>query len=132
MYCIELSSGFEELWRYNLLVTCRGLDNDDNELYVTGDEKVTSETFQSDLIKLPAPPEDFKPEDLTLMLKCEDAPRIDIIAYVVAHTLPENRRVEDSPPFYLRVQVTRNEEEIYDELHEVNQWGGLSAYIDLT
>ncbi len=131
MYSIEVSSDFSELWRYNIFATCGGFDSAGGSLYVVGKEMISSEEIQTDIIPLPAPPDSFDPKSMTITLEAEAAASIKIIVYVVAHTLPESRIVEDSPPFNTLITVQRDGKEIYRDIHKVNQWGGMTANIKI-
>ncbi len=131
MFLIEVSSDFQELWRYNIFATCGGFDAMGKSLYVVGEEMVSSEEIQKEIVPLPAPPDNFDPKSMTLRLETKDATAIKIIIYVVAHTLPHDRIVEDSPPFNCLITVSRESCEIYRDIHKVNQWGGVTVNINL-
>ncbi|MFI3304355.1 MAG: hypothetical protein SNF68_04610 [Rikenellaceae bacterium] len=105
MYLIEVTSDFNELSRYDFVVTCAGYDSADNQIYVEGCEG--------------------------MLLECGAAERIHAIVYAVTNMLPEDRLVANSPPFPIVITITRYGEVLYSQTHEVNQWGGASITIKL-
>ncbi len=128
MYTIEIKSDYEELYRYNIIVTCAGYGSDGDERYVVGRELIYSEEIRSLAEPKPLPPAGFKVGE-PLTLECDDAVSIHAIVYVITNSLPKDRAVTASPPFPLVVVIRRGDEVIYDTSHEVNQWGG--ATIDI-
>ncbi len=131
MYKIEVTCHYEELWRYNMVVTCGGYDTSAEQLYVVGCERITNEEFLFDpKAKEPTPPPNYNPSE-PLILECNEADSIHAIIYVIAHTLPHDRYVENSPPFAIEVKIYRNDERIYIEQHLVNQWGGATVNINI-
>ncbi|MFI3259102.1 MAG: hypothetical protein R3Y16_03300 [Rikenellaceae bacterium] len=130
MYKIGVKSDYEELYRYNLVITCAGYDAQGEQLYVTGVEKIYSEEFNETFGVLPPIPLDFIVGE-SLTLECETAEKIHVIVYVVTTSLPKSRLVDDSPPFDLEIRVERDSETIYELTHQVNQWGGASINIKL-
>ncbi len=130
MYTIDVWSDFEELFRYNILLTCAGFDAADEQLYVVGCERVYNETITTKIVPTPPPPEGFETGEV-LSLEAGEAERIHIILYVITNTLPARRQISDFPPFDIQVRVTKEGGVIYDTTHKVNQWGGESINIKL-
>lgn len=128
MYKIEVTSHYEELWRYNIVISCGGYNAHAEQLYVTGCERITCEEFTVDPTRRLSPPANFDPT-VPLILECDEADNIHTTIYVIAHTLPEDRMVENSPPFPITIKVFRDKEQLYAQDHEVNQWGGASVNI---
>ncbi len=128
MYTITIRSPFEELWRYNIMLMCGGYDAEHRQIYVESSERIYNEDLNVSIARLPQTPPDFRPDE-PLSLLCGESHSIHLILYVITHTLPEDRVVDHSPPFPMRIEVERDGEAIYDVVHEVNQWGG--ATIDL-
>lgn len=130
MYRIELKCNFEELWRYNSVITCGGYDATREQLYVSSVERMTSSEFHSGATVSLNPPMDQSYRE-PLLLECDDAESIEIHIYIVPHTLPLDRIIDNSPPFIATVTVVRGDEHIYSEDIEVNQWGGVSLKLIL-
>ncbi len=106
MYAVGITSSFEEIHRYDIVINCVGYDDEGRELFVDGCEG-------SELI-------------------CEkESSSATIIIYVVPNKLPQDRVVTNNPPFPIDVVVTRFGEIIHNETYEVNQWGGATITIKL-
>ncbi len=134
MYKIEVKSGSDQLWRFNVVATCAGIDSNAEQIAFSGAKKITSETFQSqivahDTLEKYTEKIDASESILEVELTDEKIEKVHVIVYFITHTLPENRSVEEQPPFAANVTITRNNEVIYDDTHDVNQWGG--ATIDV-
>ncbi|MFR9602282.1 MAG: hypothetical protein SNG02_00230 [Rikenellaceae bacterium] len=128
MYTIEVESSFEQMWRYNTIVMCGGYGPapSSEQLYVVSKEDIISDI--ENLIE--CEPKGYElPRKVTL--EAEAAAAIRVIIYVVPHTLPLGREVDNFPPFDLYVRITKKSKSIYAAIHEVNQWGGASIEINL-
>ncbi len=130
MYRVEIISHYEELWRYNMIIMCGGYNTLSEQLYVVGCDRITSEEFQTGATTQLDPPPNYNPSE-PLILECKNADSIHAIIYVIAHTLPEDRMVENSPPFALQVKIYSDEKELYVQEHQVNQWGGATINIKI-
>ncbi len=131
MVRLEVVSDFKELWRYNIFAVCSGSSESGERLYTVGDEVISDERIQRGVVALLPPSLNFDGRDMRLELCCDDAARLEIEVYIVAHSLPEERMVESSPPFNCTIRVERDDEMIFNEIYKVNQWGGLTAKINL-
>ncbi|MFR9620560.1 MAG: hypothetical protein SNH63_04985 [Rikenellaceae bacterium] len=130
MYTIRVQSHYEQMWRYNLMAMCAGYDAAGERLYVASAERVFNDDLNRGRVKLPPAPLDFVVGE-PFVLECGAAESIHLIVYAVTHTLPEDRDVEQSPPFDMRITIERGSQMIYDQLHEVNQWGGATVDIEM-
>ena len=76
------------------------------------------------------PAEAAGPRDLRIVTaECDS---IVAYIYVIPHTLPVSRDVDDYRPFTLNVKVTADDGTVlYDVTHKVNQWSGASIEIKL-
>ncbi|MFI3319973.1 MAG: hypothetical protein SNH01_04195 [Rikenellaceae bacterium] len=126
MYKIEVETQFEESWRYNLVVMCGGYTASAKQLYVVSTEDTIAEI------------EDFqttKPDGYTLprqlSLKAKRADNIRALVYVIPHTPPANRDIEEFAPFEMSIKIARDGKEIYSQIHDINQWSGSSIEIKL-
>ncbi len=126
MYTLEIKSDYEELWRYNIIATCGGFDAEGRQLYFEGEEMIMSETIKNRIVAMMPPPKWFTSKEMTITLSCAEAYSLELYLYVIAHTMPEDRLVKNSPPFPMQVTLLRGEEEVASEIYEVNQWGGLT------
>ncbi len=130
MYRIEFTSQYEELWRYNIIMTCGGYNALNEQLYVVGCERTTSEEFQTGATTELNPPTNFDPSE-PLVLECKEAESIHAIVYVITHTLPLDRKTESTPPFPFWVKIVRDGEQIYSQKHFANGWGGATVNIKI-
>ncbi|MFI3248550.1 MAG: hypothetical protein R3Y39_05410 [Rikenellaceae bacterium] len=130
MYRIQVTTHYEQIWRYNTVISCGGYNTLQEPLYVAGCERITSEELQSGPTYELTPPPNFDPS-LPLILECDSADNIHAIIYVIAHTLPLDRSIEESPPFPIMIQIFRDDKEVYAQQHEVNQWGGATVNIKI-
>ncbi len=126
MYTIEVESSYEQLWRYNMIVMCGGFSATSESLYVVS---------QRDIISDIENPIECEPDGYTLprrvSLRAAKADNIRAIVYVVPHTLPIGRDVDQNPAFDALVTITKSGKEIYRNIHKVNQWGGASIEIKI-
>ncbi len=126
MYKIEVECSYEQLWRYNTIIMCGGFSGSEESLYVVSKEDIISDTEH---------PIESEPSDFVLPrrveLTAESADHIRAIIYVVPHTLPLSRDVDECPPFDVEVTITNGVKKIYSSTHPVNQWGGASIEIKI-
>ncbi len=128
MYTIEVESSFEQMWRYNTIIMCGGYASapSSEQLYV-----VSSKDIISDIEN----PIECQPDNYALprrvILEAKAADNIRVIVYIVPHTLPLGRDVEQLPPFDAEVKIQCGTEVVYNTTHKVNQWGGASIEIKL-
>ncbi len=131
MYKVEIKSYFEELYRYNIMALLAGFNEQGEQSYTVGNELIYSEEINFDFDAVVDPPEGFTLGE-PLMLQGESAASIQLLVYVITTTLPEDRSsVSDARPFDLMVTIERDDEVVYEESHEVNQWGGVTINIKL-
>jgi hypothetical protein len=61
-----------------------------------------------------------------LSLKTPACESIECLVYLIPHTLPAVREIEDASPFQIKIVVKRGTKTLHEELHQVNQWSGAS------
>ena len=64
-------------------------------------------------------------------VKTPPCSNIVLYIYIIPHTLPTTREVEEYAPFDFSIKVTAGKEEIYSVVHKVNQWSGASIELKL-
>ena len=126
-FTIDIHSGFAELWRYNISAMCGGFD--------ASGERCDFVSAASDVAPVGAnlkepPAEAAGPRDLRISTaECDS---IVAYVYVIPHTLPVSRDVDDFRPFTLDVKVSASDGSVlYDVAHKVNQRSGASIEIKL-
>lgn len=119
VFKIEVSSDFEDLWRYNIALACEMLDEEGKRLDFASAQQNVAEVGA----QLKAAPKGWSPgQELSLVSIASDSVRI--VLYFVAHTLPQERKVNALSPFEVRLVVKADDEIIYNKIHYVDQRGG--------
>lgn len=120
-FSIELSSRYEEWWRYNAVLMCGCFDSADERIGFVSAESTVAEVGAG-LEKCPA---DLDPaRSLTL-----DTPPCDhllLYVYIIPHRLPQDSDIRAGKPFEAQLTISRDGRRIGRERFEVNQWGGCS------
>ena len=117
---VSVSSRFEELWRYNIVLVC--------ELCSAQNERIDYQSKESFIApvgsNLEAPPMDYS-TDRTLTLTSQDGEYLNILVYVVPHTLPSTNDIIKTKPFSLVVKVENEPKAtIVNQAFKINQWSG--------
>ena len=117
---VSVSSRFEELWRYNIVLVC--------ELCSAQNERIdyqSKEIFIAPVgSNLEIAPMDYS-TDRTLTLTSQDGEYLNILVYVVPHTLPSTNDIIKTKPFSLVVKVENEKKEsIVSQAFKINQWSG--------
>ena len=119
MFKVSVSSRFEELWRYNIVVVCE-LCSAEGERIEYNSAESTIAPVGSNLI---APPADY-PTNRELKVECGDGDHLNILVYVIPHTLPTSDDISMTKPFPLTIKVERDGGALLNEVFEINQWSG--------
>ena len=120
-FTIEISSRFEQLWRYNLAIVCACFNEQGERIDFCSAESFVAPAGS----KLREAPAGFDgPRELVITT----SPCCSIVAYVyvVTNTEPISNVISDSPAFDLKVKVRLGRKTLYNEVHKVSQWGGES------
>ena len=117
---VSVSSNFKELWRYNIVLVC--------ELCSAKGERIEYLSKESYIApvgsNLDSAPIDYS-ADRTLTLTTQKGDYVNILVYVVPHTLPTTDDVFKTKPFPLIVKVVDDKREvIVNQVFDVNQWSG--------
>ena len=116
---IRVSSQFEELWRYNIVVIC--------ELCSAKGERIEYKSAESIVApvgsNLNSAPADYN-ADRALVLESGDGNHLNLLIYVIPHTLPSIDDISITSPFPLLVKVTKDDKEVANHIFEINQWSG--------
>lgn len=123
-YKIEIDSGFGELWRYNIAVTCAMLDADDVQCgFVSAEDKVAP--AGSRLTAAPKGTESRR----GVKFRAGDCHHLRMYVYLIPNTMPAGSVIADNPPFPLSIRITYGGRVILHERRMINQWGGASMEI---
>ena len=125
-FTISLQSLYAELWRYNIVVMCGCFDKVGERTDFLSKENFVA-AVGSNLTAALAGIESHNRLTLTT------SPCDSIVAYIylIPHSLPPTRDVEEYAPFDLRIKVSADDNVIYDTDHKINQWSGCSIELKL-
>ena len=125
-FTISLQSRYAELWRYNIVVMCGCFDKVGERTDFLSKENFVA-AVGSNLTAALAGIESHNRLTLTT------SPCDSIVAYIylIPHSLPPTRDVEEYAPFDLRIKVSAGDSVIYDTDHKINQWSGCSIELKL-
>ena len=116
---IAVSSKFEELWRYNIIVVCELCSSDGERIDFISKESSIASVGSN----LATPPIDY---DTKRDIRCEsgEGDYVNILVYVIPHTLPSTNDIYKTKPFHLTVKVSSDKEMILNRVFDINQWSG--------
>ena len=116
---VSVSSRFDELWRYNLVVVCEScLANGERVEFKSQESTVAP--VGSDLL---APPADYNPKR-TITIESAEGDYINLLIYIIPNTLPTTNDIIEAKPFHLSVKVAMDGNEVLSKIFDVNQWSG--------
>ena len=123
---ISVRSNFAELWRYNIVVMCGAYNAAGEQLAVTTSESTVA-TVGEELTAATIP------DTAARVVKLQTAPcdNIKTYIYLMPHKLPSAGSPDDTPTFGIRVKVKADGEELYNVIHQVNQWSGATIELRL-
>ncbi|MFI3318514.1 MAG: hypothetical protein SNH88_04940 [Rikenellaceae bacterium] len=126
MYRVEISSSFDEYWRYNVVVMLEGLNSDAEREYVVGTEDSIAEIGDN----LLAAPMDYPKTRVTVAYGAAAA-AIESVIYVIPHTMPQGSIIAENPPFMVKVKIFNDKGMIHQSEHAINQWSGSDITIKI-
>ncbi len=105
MIKINVASSYKRFSHYNTAIMCGGFDEHDQQQYV-----VSAQGEKESRVTLEAP----------------DAHHIDVILYITPQELPKGKNAEiaDFPLFDVEVTIDGDNSQLYNDIHQVNVWGG--------
>ena len=116
---VTVSSRFEELWRYNLVLVC--------ELCSADGERIEFYSKESSIApvgsNLVVPPADYD-SDRTLSCECGEGNHLNILLYVIPNTLPTSNDIYNTKPFPLTIKVKCDGDIVLNQVFSINQWSG--------
>ena len=114
-----VSSKFDELWRYNIVVVCELCDKEGNRLEYNAEKSNIAPVGSN----LTAKPEGYA-EDRTLRMESGKGDHINLLVYVIPHTLPATNDIHATKPFPLIIKVEADGEVVMNQVFNINQWSG--------
>ena len=117
---VSVSSSFEELWRYNIVLVCEVCSANNERIEFLSEESFIAPVGSN----LTTPPSDYS-VDRKLSLTTKDGHYLNILVYVVPHTLPSTNDIIKTKPFSLSVKVVDDKKDVLvNQVFKVNQWSG--------
>ena len=120
-FSITVSSKFSELWRYNIAIVCQCFDDAGEAVEVCSENRHIADVGAN----LKGIPEGCD-NACQVELHTPSCDNVEALIYLIPHTLPTNKVVEDSEPFALNIKIVKGAATLYDWVHQVNQWAGAS------
>ena len=123
VYRVELKCEDREWWRYNVVITAAGFDakGEREGFYSLREHRADVGGSNGVCSRLATAKR--------LSLECGESHRLDLYLYIIPHTLPESRDIEDAKPFDVALKISLGDSQIVDKKLRVNPWGGTSQHI---
>ena len=116
---IAVSSKFEELWRYNIIVVCELCSAEGERIDFISQESTIAPVGSN----LATPPIDYDVKR-DIVIESGEGDYANILVYVIPHTLPSTNDIYKTRPFKLTVKVSSGKSAILNKVFDVNQWSG--------
>ncbi len=117
-YTIIVNSEFSELWRYNIVVMCSVLRDDDEVEFLKHSSEIAPVGAE-----LREVPRGYNP-NRRIELVTKEANALTLYIYVIPHTLPMTTDVSEAAPFEMSIDVLHGADNVCHKRVEVNQWSG--------
>ena len=125
---VEVTSRYDMWWRYNVTILCGCFDAAGNRLeFVSAEDHIAD--VGSDLTAAPEGWTGAGNRRVSIRSGCCD--HIVMYVYVVPHTLPATREIDEAQPFDMRLKITYGGRTIRDTPYRINAWSGASLEIKL-
>lgn len=121
-FTIEISSRYDGWWRYNAALMCGCFDAADNRIDFASAESHVAEVGSN----LKARPKEVA-ADRTLQLETAPCDHLLLYIYIVPHTLPSGREIDDTRPFEIELRIAYDGKLLRTEKRLINQWSGASV-----
>lgn len=123
---IEVSSRYDQWWRYNVALMCGCFDAQDNRIgFVAAEDRIAE--AGANLAQRPAELSD----DRCATLQTPTCDHILLYVYIVPHTLPASKDISLTQPFEVDLRITCNGRKVLVEKRMINQWSGASIELRL-
>jgi len=119
VFKVTVSSRFEELWRYNLVVVCELCSADGTRIDFLSQESFVAPVGSN----LTTPPMEYNTHR-NVEVKCGDGDYLNILVYVIPHTLPLSNDIHNVEHFPLIIKVEKGGNSVLNRAFEINQWSG--------
>lgn len=124
---VEISSDYDEFWRFNVLVTCACFDGEGKQIdFVSVDDAIAP--VRSNLKSRPLD----CPATRTVVFETEPCSRIFMYIYLIPHTMIASRYVDDDCHYAVVVRITRAGQVVAKSRFMANKWTGASIEMGST
>lgn len=121
---IDIKSGYEQWWRYNVYVSAASFRNGERITYRSLTDIVYPLEGGDEVRLCPA---NYNPQR-PIHLEVEAGDSLELFAYVIPNTMPADDAIRQSPPFKMKLKV-KGAYINHSEEFSVNQWGGVSVHL---
>ncbi len=126
MFRVDITSPFDEFWRYNIQLMGVGYNHAGEQIFVESTEDIVAQVGEG----VEQKPKSY-PENRAVAMELPSAASIRLLIYFVPHILPKSQAISDAPPFDINIEVSQRGGLIYSEIHKINQWAGASLNIEI-
>ena len=116
---MSVTSCFEELWRYNVVLVCELCSAEGDRLDFLSKDSTIAPVGSN----MTMPPADYD-TDRKICCECGEGDHLNILLYIVPHTLPFTNDLYQIKPFSVVVKVEADKKVVLNQAFEVNQWSG--------
>ena len=116
---VTVSSRYTELWRYNIVVIYELCSADGERIEYRAEESSVAPVGSN----LDTPPADYNPKR-TISLESGEGDHINLLVYIIPHTLPKTNIVAEAKPFHLTIKVENESEAFVNQVFDINQFAG--------
>lgn len=120
-FTICVSSRYDGWWRYNVALMCGCFDAEDRRTGFASVESHVAEVGSN----LKAKPREIA-DDRQAVLETPPCDHLICYLYIVPHTLPDDRAIDDTKPFEIEVQIAYAGHTLRTQHRTINQWSGAS------
>lgn len=126
IYQVELRCSYKEWWRYNVQLQCGSYNATGEQIGFSSEGRIVAEVGAN----LKEAPEGFDGKK-KLSLTSSPCHHARFLIYVLPHSLPVENRLDEVPPFELKLRILSDGRELRTEQHIVNPWSGISLELNL-
>ena len=116
---MSVTSGFEELWRYNIVLVCELCSANGERLDFLSKDSTIAPVGSN----MTEPPADYD-TDRNICCEFGEGDYLNILLYFVPHTLPFTNDLYQIRPFTAVVRVEKDKKVVLNQAFEINQWSG--------
>ena len=121
---VEITSDYDEFWRYNIMLTCGCFDESDNRIGFVSAEDIVAPVGS----KLKCKPKDY-PQKRVAGFGTMPCDHLFMYLYVIPHTAPVGRVMDDHESYTLNVRIAYNGRLVKHIQHSANMWSGATLEV---